>query len=42
MSSKARKVLQITMDALQQHFDRDKDEYHQIAAKIYKALKEKY
>lgn len=42
MPSKARKVLQITMDALQQHFARDKDEYHQIAAKIYKALKEKY
>jgi molecular chaperone HtpG len=42
MPSKARKVLLITMDVLQQHFARDKDEYYQIATKIYKALKEKY
>src|SRR5260370_15344597 len=42
MPSKARKVFLITMETLQQHFAADKDEYHQIAEKIYKALKDKY
>jgi hypothetical protein len=42
MSTKPRKVFQIIMEILQQHFAQDKDEYHAIAAKIHKALEEKY
>jgi len=42
MSTKARKVFQIVMETLQQHFSKDSDEYHAIAAKIHKALKDKY
>jgi hypothetical protein len=42
MPTKARKVFQIVMDTLQQHYSKDKDEYHAVAAKIHKALKEKY
>ncbi|HEV2395798.1 MAG TPA: ATP-binding protein [Candidatus Sulfotelmatobacter sp.] len=42
MSTKARKVFQIVMEALQQHYSEDKDEYHVVADKIHKALKDKY
>jgi len=42
MPTKARKVFQIVMETLQQHFSKDKEEYHAIAAKIHKALKDKY
>ncbi len=42
MPTKARKVFQIVMDTLQAHYSKDKDEYHAIAAKIHKALKDKY
>ena len=38
MSTKPRKVFQIIMETLQQHFSQDKDEYHEIAEKIHKAL----
>jgi hypothetical protein len=42
MPTKARKVFQIVMETLQQHYSEDKDEYHSVAGKIRKALKEKY
>jgi hypothetical protein len=42
MPTKARKVFQIVMETLQQHFSEDKDEYHAVAGKIHKALKDKY
>jgi len=42
MPTKARKVFQIVMETLQQHFSDDKDEYHQVAGKIHKALKDRY
>ncbi len=42
MSTKSRKVFQIIMETLQQHFSHDSDEYHAIAEKIHKALKDKY
>ncbi len=42
MPTKPRKVFQIIMETLQQHFSQDKDEYHAIAAKIHKALQDKY
>jgi hypothetical protein len=42
MPSKARKVFQIVMDTLQQHFTNDKEEYYVIADKIRKAIGAKY
>ena len=42
MPTKARKVFQIVMETLQSHFSKNKDEYHEIAEKIHKALKDKY
>lgn len=42
MTAKARKVYQIIMETLQQHFSADKDEYHRVAEKIYKALRDRY
>ena len=42
MPTKARKVFQIVMETLQQHFSKDKDEYHSVADKIRQALKDKY
>lgn len=42
MPTKARKVFQIVMETLQQHFSKDRDEYDAIAGKIRKALQDKY
>lgn len=42
MPSKARRVLQIVMETLQQHFSSDREEYHSIADKIRKAIRAKY
>jgi Histidine kinase-, DNA gyrase B-, and HSP90-like ATPase len=42
MPSKARRVLQIIMDTLQQHFTSDREEYYVIADKIRKAIRAKY
>jgi hypothetical protein len=42
MPTKARRVFQIVMETLQQHYAEDKDEYHAVANKIHKALKDKY
>lgn len=42
MPTKARRVFLIIMETLQQHFAKDKDEYHVISGKINKSLKEKY
>ncbi len=41
MPTKARKVFLVIMETLQQHFAKDKDEYHAISGKINKALREK-
>jgi len=42
MPSKARKVFEIIMKTLAMHFKDNKDEYHEVAAKIYKALRARY
>lgn len=42
MPSKTRKVFQIIMDTLANHFAEDKDEYHEISAKIYTSLRKRY
>jgi hypothetical protein len=42
MQSKTRKVFEIIMKTLAAHFKDNKDEYHEVAAKIYKALRERY
>lgn len=41
MTSKTRKVFEIIMETLQNHFA-DKEEYHRVADKIYSALRKKY
>jgi Histidine kinase-, DNA gyrase B-, and HSP90-like ATPase len=42
MPSKARKVFEIIMKTLAAHYKDNKDEYHEVAAKIYRALRERY
>ncbi|MGB7436358.1 MAG: ATP-binding protein [Candidatus Acidiferrum sp.] len=42
MTSKARRVFQIVMDTLQDHYANDPQEYYEVAAKIAKALRKKY
>jgi hypothetical protein len=42
MPSKARRVLQIVMDTLQQHFSGDREEYYLIAEKIRNSIRAKY
>jgi len=42
MTSKARRVFQIIMDSLQEHYANDPQEYYELAAKIAKALRKKY
>lgn len=41
MTSKTRKVFEIIMETLQNHFE-DKNEYYAVASKIYSALRKKY
>jgi len=42
MTAKAKKVFQIVMDILADHFADDPDAYYEISAKISKALRKKY
>jgi molecular chaperone HtpG len=42
MTAKAKKVFQIVMDTLADHFGDDPDTYYEVAAKISKALRKKY
>lgn len=42
MPTKARRVFQIVMETLQQHYAKDNEGYHEVAGKIRKALKDKY
>ena len=42
MTGKAKKVFQIIMDALREHFSDDQEIYYELAAKITKSLRKKY
>jgi hypothetical protein len=42
MTTKAQRVFEIIMGTLQTHFDNDMDSYEEVAAKIHKALRDKY
>ncbi len=42
MTSQARKVFTIMMEAIGNHFGKDRDSFHDLSAKISKALKAKY
>ena len=42
MTSKAKKVYEIIMEALSLHYERDPEEYYEVAGKIETALRKKY
>jgi molecular chaperone HtpG len=42
MTSKTRKVFEIIMETLQKHYGSDKDQYYEVADKIYSALRKRY
>ncbi len=42
VTAKAKKVFQIVMDALMEHFSEDPEEYYTVAAKITKSIRKKY
>lgn len=42
MTTHARRVFQIVMDTLEEHYSTDLEEYHEVAAKIFAALRKKY